>query len=292
MKIKNLHTKLFLDGGNPAETRELIGLLGFLDGQTTNPTLIAKNPLAQERLEEGKKFTKEEIFDFYRKVVKELSLLIPHGSISIEVYADKDTRHDQMLAQAREMFSWIPNAHIKFPTTREGIRAARGALAEGMRVNMTLCFSQAQAAAVYVATKGAKRGDVFISPFVGRLDDRGENGMDLIKNIIAMYKIGDGHVQVLSASMRNMNHFLYAIQLESDIITAPFVLLKEWIQKGRRAPDSNFVYAASSPQRAISYEEHDLLQNWESFEISHELTDKGIERFSQDWNSLIALAKK
>ena len=90
---------------------------------------------------------------------------------------------EDMLPQGREMFSWIPNAHIKFPTSHEGLKAADQAVQEGLRVNLTLCFSQEQAAAVYAATKGAKKGDVFVSPFIGRLDDRGENGMDLIANI-------------------------------------------------------------------------------------------------------------
>ncbi len=98
------------------------------------------------------------------------------------------------------MFSWIPNAHVKFPTSREGLEAAGRAVKEGLRVNMTLCFTQEQAAAVYSATAGAKKGDVFISPFIGRLDDRGENGMDLIENIQKMYGTGDGHVEVLTAS--------------------------------------------------------------------------------------------
>ncbi|MEK7170516.1 MAG: transaldolase family protein, partial [Patescibacteria group bacterium] len=86
-----MRSKIFLDSGDPKETREIISLLGFLDGQTTNPTLIAKNPKAQKRLAEGKKFTSEEIWDFYRGVVGEISGLIPRGSVSIEVYADADT---------------------------------------------------------------------------------------------------------------------------------------------------------------------------------------------------------
>jgi len=147
-----------------------------------------------------------------------------------------------MLAQGREMFSWIPNAHIKFPTTHEGLTAAEHAIKEGMRINMTLCFSQEQAAAVYAATGGAQKGQVFVSPFVGRLDDRGGNGMTLIENILKMYKNSDGHVEVLTASVRTLEHFLYAIALGSDIITAPFKILKEWGEKGLPMPDENFIY--------------------------------------------------
>src|SRR4030042_407100 len=197
MRPKDLKTRIFVDGGDPGETREIIRLMGFLDGQTTNPTLISKNPEARKKLENGEKFSKEEILDFYRNVVKEISGLIPQGSISIEVYAVSSTKADEMLKQGREMFSWIPNGHIKFPSAREGLKAAEKAVKEGMRINMTLCFTQQQAAAVYAATQGAKRGDVFVSPFIGRLDDREEKGMDLIAHILKMYQRGDGHEEVL-----------------------------------------------------------------------------------------------
>lgn len=242
--------KIFLDSGDVEETKQAINLLDSLDGQTTNPTLIAKNPAAT-----GKKFTKEEIFSFYRSVVEQISKLIPQGSVSIEVYADKTTGAEEMFKQGKEMFSWIPNAHIKYPITKAGLEAAKKSVKAGMRVNMTLCFSLEQAAAVYAATKGAKKGDVFVSPFVGRLDDQGENGMDLVRNILEMYRQGDGHVQVLTASVRNPGHFLKAKSLGSDIITAPLRVLKQWADQ--------------------------------DYDIKHELTDAGIERFAKDWNNLI-----
>lgn len=242
--------KIFLDSGDVEETKQAIVLLGTLDGQTTNPTLIAKSPGAQ-----GKLFTKEEIFSFYKSVVEQISKLIPQGSVSVEVYADKTTGSEEMFEQGKEMFSWIPNAHIKYPITKAGLEAAEKSVKAGMRVNMTLCFSVEQAAAVYAATKGAKKGMVFISPFVGRLDDQGENGMDLIRNILEMYKTGDGHVEVLTASVRSLTHFLKAKSLGSDIITAPLRVLKQWIDQ--------------------------------DYDIKHELTDAGIERFSSDWNNLI-----
>ena len=97
MKPRNLKTKIFLDSGDPEETKEVIKLLRFLDGQTTNPTLISKNPAAKVRLDKGDKFTKEEILGFYKEVVKEISNLIPQGSISIEVYSDKNTNSEEML---------------------------------------------------------------------------------------------------------------------------------------------------------------------------------------------------
>ncbi len=157
MRPSNLRTRIFLDGGDPHETRESVLLLGFLDGQTTNPTLISKNPEVRERLEKGKKFSEKEILNFYRDTVKEISSLLPRGSVSLEVYADRSTAAEKMLEAGKEMFSWIPNAHIKFPTAKEGLKAAERALKEGLRINMTLCFSQQQAAAVYAATRGRKK---------------------------------------------------------------------------------------------------------------------------------------
>jgi transaldolase len=286
MRPANLKTKIFLDGGDSGETRETINLLGFLDGQTTNPTLISKNPQARERIAKGERFSEKEILDFYRTVVQEISGLIPRGSISVEVYADISTPSEQMLKQAKEMYSWIPNAHIKFPSATEGLKAAEQAVKAGMRVNMTLCFRQEQAAAVYASTLGAKKGDVFVSPFIGRLDDRGENGMDLISNILRMYGKGDGHVEVLTASVRNFDHLLYAIKLGSDIITAPFKVLKEWGEKGLPMPPDDYVYSPKD-LRPIPYKDIDLLKKWQEYDISHELTVKGMENFSADWNSLI-----
>jgi len=283
-----MKTRLFLDGGNPEETKAVLKQIGFLDGQTTNPTLIAKNPEARKRLEQGKKFSKEEVFTFYRGVVNTISDLLPQGSVSIEVYADAATPAGEMLKQGKEMFTWIPNAHIKFPTSREGLKAAQQAVKAGLRVNMTLVFSQEQAAAVYAATQGARKGQVFLSPFIGRLDDRGENGMDLIANVIRMYQKGDGHVEVLTASVRNIDHFLYALKLGSDIMTAPFEMIKVWGEKGTPIPGDEFRYDAKG-LKPIPFRELDLSKPWESFDIRHDLTDKGMEKFSADWNALIDL---
>lgn len=286
MKPQNLRAKIFVDGGDPKETAALQSTLGFLDGQTTNPTLITKNPEAKARLARGEKFSSEELLVFYKGVVQELSRLIPDGSVSIEVYADATTTADTMFAQGKEMFGWIPNAHIKYPTTNAGLSAAERSIAEGMRVNMTLCFTAAQAAAVYAATRGAKKGDVFVSPFVGRLDDRGENGMQLIENILRLYSTGDGHVEVLTASVRNLQHFLYAEQLGSHIITAPSTVLQEWVAKGFPVPSADFYYDAGA-LRPIPEIALDLTKPWQSFDISHPLTTQGVERFAADWNALI-----
>ena len=187
-------TKILLDGGDPEETRRIRDLLGLLDGQTTNPTFVAKNPEVQRRIASGHKLSVEEQKQEYKQIVKRISPLVGSAGVSIEVFADFDTTAEQMLAQGEEMFTWIPNAYIKYPCIREGLRAAEMSAERNMRVNMTLCFSQSQAAAVYAATKGSKE-PVYVSPFVGRLDDRGDNGMQVVRNIKRMYERGDGHVE-------------------------------------------------------------------------------------------------
>ena len=292
MKPANLKTKIFLDSGDPGETKELLGLLGFLDGQTTNPTLIAKNPQAQERLVKGDKFSKDEVMSFYKEVVTELSSLIPQGSISIEVDANAQSDADKLFEQGKEMYTWIPNAHIKYPTTTAGLEAAERSVKEGIRVNMTLFFSQEQAAAVYAATKGTGEPslsdfkNVFLSPFAGRLDDRSEKGMDLIKDCVEMYKDSDHHVAVLAASIRSVDHLLASFAYGADIVTAPLKIYKEWVEKGMQIPDEHYVY---NPQNLspIVYKQIDLTQNWANYNISHPLTDKGVQTFSDDWNNLV-----
>jgi transaldolase len=287
MRPEGLKTRIFLDGGDPEETKEIIQTLGFLDGQTTNPTLISKNPGVRERLKKGEKFGTDQILRYYRDVVSTISRVIPAGSVSIEVYADATTPAEVMLEQGEEMYRWIPNGHVKFPTSVEGLKAAAAAIRKGMRVNMTLCFSQSQAAAVYAATRGGHKGQIFLSPFVGRLDDRGENGMDLIANTTCMYSHGDGHVEVLAASVRHLDHFLCAIKLGSDIITAPYPVLKEWGERGMPLPGADYVYD-SKGLTPIPYEEIDLFSDWQEYDLHHDLTWIGMEKFSHDWNSLIA----
>ncbi len=285
MISQNIKTRLFLDSGDSLDTQSALRLLGSIDGQTTNPSLIAKNPQAQERLVQGNKFTLKEVNDFYKQVVNEISHMIPNGSVSIEVAADATTSSENMMEQARSMFQWIPNAHIKLPTTREGLKAARMCIDEGMRVNMTLVFSQEQAAAVYAATKGAKKGDVFLSPFIGRLDDIGLNGMDLISNVLKMYQKGDGHVEVLTASVRSMQHFMGAITLGSDIITSPLSILQLWKDQNCEIPEG-FKYEMPQLQ-PIAFQDLDLEKSWASFNIQHDLTDKGLVKFAEDWGRLI-----
>ena len=283
-------TKILVDGGDPEDTSRVKKLLGFVDGQTTNPSLIAKNPDIQRRIASGHTLSAQEEKDEYRKIVQDISPLVGDAGVSIEVFADIDTTAEDMLAQGEEMFSWIPNAYIKYPCTREGLRAAELSVAQQIRVNITLCFSQDQAAAVYAATKGSKQA-VYISPFVGRLDDQGENGMDVVKNIKSMYKNGDGHVQVLAASIRHVDHLLASFALGVELATVPAKILAEWATKGFPMPDHDFRYRAVNAKgqslAPIPYKELDLNSPWRSFDIRHELTNAGIQKFVADYRATL-----
>jgi len=271
---KQFRTRIFLDSADPVETKAAMELLGSLDGQTTNPSLITKNPLLKQRMEKGEKFTQEEALAAYRDVVVEIAELIPNGSVSVEVPADESTSAKEMLQQATMMSGWAPNLHIKLPITEAGLSAAKYATQSGIRVNMTLCFSQEQAMAVHAATCDSNIGtdDVFVSPFVGRLDDQNLNGMDLIKNIIKMYRANDSRVKVLVASVRSLSHLLQSIQLGADIITAPYRVLEEWIKTG---------------PKPISYEELPVNRLYKLYNIKHELSDVGLAKFTDDWNKLV-----
>jgi len=284
-KPNGITTKIFLDGGDPTETKEIIELLGFLDGQTTNPSLVAKHPSFQACKEGDTPCTNDDLWKAYREIVTAISPLVPE-SVSIEVYADDDTTADDMIEKGLELNTWIPNAHIKLPITTAGLTAAEVLVGKGLRVNMTLCFTQSQAAAVYAATKGANPGGVYLSPFVGRLDDRGENGMSFIKNVGKMFEGSDGHVSPLVASVRSLDHFMYTLAIGADIITAPGKILREWAEAGMPVPDESFEYN-SNDLTDFPYEEHDLSADWKSFDLSHDLTKNGLERFASDWNNLL-----
>jgi len=290
MTINEPGTKILLDGGDPAETKEVRGLLGRIDGQTTNPSLVAKNPVLKERIAAGHKLTVAEQNEEYKKIVQSISPLVGTAGVSIEVFADMNSTGEEMLAQGIEMYTWIPNAYIKYPCTPGGLHAAEMSVRQKMRVNMTLCFSQEQAAAVYAATKSTQT-PVYVSPFIGRLDDHGQNGIDLIKNINRMYESGDGHVQVLAASIRSVTHLLSVFATHAELATVPATVLRKWAAAGcpieqQDVPSQSGVeHPALS---AIEYREFDLDEPWQSFNISHELTTKGIETFVADYRNTVA----
>lgn len=290
-------THIYIDGGDPHESVAAAKLLqdhgfGGLDGQTTNPTLIAKNALKSLQTEKNAPATlsAEEAFGFYKKTVTEIARAT-RGPISIQVIGDPATlTAEEMLHQARERLLWLPNAVIKFPCTKAGLTAAEVFCQEGP-VNITLVFSQEQAAAVYAATR-THNYDVYVSPFVGRLDDRGENGMDVVVNILEMYRqLPENHVQVLTASVRTLKHIQYALALKSPVVTIPYKLFSEWANPAEGTPfalpPADFVYDVPGltelPYRELS---PDLA--WTEYDISHPLTDSGLAKFWEDWSHIVS----
>jgi len=191
--------KFFLDTANLNEIREAASF-GFLDGVTTNPSLVAK---------EGNVEFKQHIAAICE---------IVQGPVSAEVTA---TDVDGMLREGREYARIAPNVVVKCPLTREGLKATHKLSDEGIKINVTLCFSAAQ------AILAAKAGASFISPFLGRLDDIGENGLNLLSEIIEIYSNYSWKTEVLAASLRHPIHVIEAARLGSDIATMPFKVIDQ-----------------------------------------------------------------
>ena len=189
--------KFFLDTANVKEIREGQAM-GVLDGVTTNPSLVAK---------EGKPF-KETVIEICN---------IVNGPVSAEVTA---TDLDGMLEQGRNYAKWNRNVVVKLPTTIEGVKGCKTLSSEGIKVNMTLCFSPTQALLV------AKAGASYVSPFVGRLDDISTNGMTLVRDIVQIYKNYGYTTQVLAASLRHPMHVVEAALAGAHVGTMPFMVLE------------------------------------------------------------------
>lgn len=286
MKPTTLQTKIFLDSGDASETKRALGVLGFLDGQTTNPSLIVQNPRIQNSIHIGEQFSLVQALGVYKEIVQEIAGYIPNGSISIEVPVEvTDTSH-QLIELGRVMSTWIPNAHIKYPIIPKAMEAANIVSAEGMRVNMTLCFTQAQAAAVHMATIGAQKGDVFVSPFLGRLHDTHVNDVELIRHCQNMYQKNRSHVEILAASIRDLEHFMMMLSLKVDIITAPLHVLEEWANQGMPVPDAPLEHEINDFE-TIPFESIDLNGTWTDVSIEHPLTESGMMRFEQDWHQIV-----
>ena len=193
--------KFFIDTGDVGEIREAHAM-GLVDGVTTNPSLIAKS---------GRK---------YRDVVVEICEIV-NGPISAEVLS---TTYDEMMAEAREWHKVHKNIVVKLPLIAEGLKAVRTCTQEGIRTNVTLCFSPNQ------ALLAAKAGASFISPFIGRLDDISETGMDLIEKIVTIYHNYDYKTEVLVASVRNPTHVVDAAMLGADVCTIPFSVMQQLVK--------------------------------------------------------------
>jgi len=190
--------KFFIDTGDVAEIREAHAM-GLVDGVTTNPSLVAKT---------GRK---------YRDVVVEICEIID-GPISAEVLS---TTYDEMMAEAREWHKLHKNIVVKLPLIADGLKGVRTCATEGVRNNVTLCFSANQ------ALLAAKAGASYISPFIGRLDDISETGMELIEKIVTIYNNYNYETEVLVASVRNPTHVVDAAMLGADICTIPFSVMQQ-----------------------------------------------------------------
>lgn len=191
---------LFLDTGNIDEIKE-IAAWGVLAGVTTNPTLVAK---------EGKDF---------KKLVKEICTIVS-GPVSAEVTAE-DT--EGMLKEGREIATWADNVVVKCPLTPNGLAATSKLSQEGIKVNVTLCFSVNQ------ALLAARAGAYFVSPFVGRLDDINEDGSALIEHIAEMFHIQGLDTKILAASLRTPVHVTRAALAGADVATMPYKVFKQLV---------------------------------------------------------------
>jgi transaldolase len=184
--------KLFIDSGNIKDI-ETLAAIGIIDGVTTNPTLLAKEP------------------GDYRANLKKICQIV-QGPVSGEVTA---TDFAGMMQQGREIAKIDDHMVVKVPLTRDGIRACKALSGDGLRVNVTLCFSAAQ------ALLAAKAGATYISPFVGRLDDIATNGMELIRVIVDIYNNYDFATQVLVASCRHPIHVVESARMGAHVATCP-----------------------------------------------------------------------
>ncbi len=210
--------KLFLDTANLAEIRDAVGW-GLIDGITTNPSLVAKEKRP------------------FEEVLQEICRLV-HGPISAETVS---TDAEGMIEEGRYLAALHPNIVVKVPLTKPGLKAARQLGVERIKTNVTLCFSPTQ------ALLAAKAGATYVSPFIGRLDDVSQPGMELIRQIKTIFTNYQFATQILVASVRNPVHVVEAAMIGADVATMPFTVLEQLVR--------------------------------------HPLTDIGLERFLKDWKA-------
>jgi len=213
--------QLWIDTGNLEEIRTAQSW-GVIDGVTTNPTLIAR---------EGHK-------DF-KGVIREICSIVDPGPVSAETVT---VTAEELIDEAHEIATWAPNVVVKIPLIPEGLKAVKVLSTEGIKLNVTLCFSPAQ------ALLAAKAGATYISPFVGRLEDRNEDGMRVVEDIVEIYRNYDIPTQVITASIRDTLHVTQAALMGAHIATMPFAVLRKM--------------------------------------YDHPLTDIGLEGFLSDWRKL------
>ncbi|MGD8426607.1 MAG: fructose-6-phosphate aldolase [Balneolaceae bacterium] len=212
--------KFFIDTADLDEIREA-NELGVLDGVTTNPSLCAKIGVA----------------DFEGHISKICNIV--EGDVSAEVVS---TEYEDIMAEARHLAAIADNVVVKVPLIKDGIKAIRSLSDEGIRTNCTLCFSATQ------ALLAAKAGATYISPFIGRLDDISDDGMQLIADVVTIYDNYGYETEVLAASIRHPMHVLESARLGADVATMPLKVIDQLLQ--------------------------------------HPLTDRGLEKFLADWDDL------
>lgn len=211
--------ELFLDTANIEDIKKAVDI-GIISGVTTNPSLVAR-----------------EKRDFHT-IVREICAIVP-GPVSAEVLS---TEADKMIEEARVLAGLAPNVVIKLPMTKDGLKACRVLVAEGIKTNVTLVFSANQALLAALA------GATYVSPFVGRIDDTGHDGMQVVRDIVEIYRNYDFATKIITASVRHPMHVLEAARAGSDIATVPNAVLEAMFR--------------------------------------HPLTDIGIERFLADWKKV------
>ena len=209
--------KFFIDSANLDEIREAAEL-GLIDGVTTNPSLVAKEGNVE-----------------FKQHMAAICEIVP-GDVSVEVTS---LETQGMLREGREYARIAPNVVVKCPLTRDGLKATKILTDEGTKVNVTLCFSAAQ------AILAAKAGAAYISPFIGRLDDVGQNGLELLSDIVEIYGNYSWKTEVLAASIRHPIHVVEAARMGAHVVTMPFKVIDQLVK--------------------------------------HPLTDKGLEQFLADW---------
>jgi len=212
--------RLFLDTANIDQIREA-AKLGIISGVTTNPSLMSKESPAD-----------------YESAVKEICSIIP-GPVSAEVVVEEA---GAMIDQARTIAAWAPNVIIKIPATPAGLEATSALAKENIKVNFTLCFSLNQ------ALLAAQAGAAYVSPFVGRMDDIGQDGMERVRDIVEVFEYYQLDTEVIAASIRHPQHCMEAALAGAHIATVPYKVLMQMIK--------------------------------------HPLTDTGLERFLSDWKRM------
>jgi len=298
-------TRFLLDSGDPNEYRQIAELAKQnnteLWGSTTNPTLIAKKLT-------GQKVSFEQAFYVLQKQIVEEILQIVPGAVSAEVYASHNTTAQEMIEQGKQIAAWDPRVVVKLPTTIEGFKARTELRKLGICINNTLVFSQQQVFAIDLHEKilieqsGKPKSSwpCFISPFIGRLDDQEQDGLSMLEHSVIMTRkfFEPDQTWMLEASVRSAAHMKKGIDLDVELLTAPAKVYAEWLTMP--AEQRNSIETTNTSLQPIPdwqpAQELLTIATVDDFmhaitkgllDITHPLTDKGIDRFASDWASIL-----